>query len=255
MVSSNAGSSRQKQHYEAIHDAYEAHYFDATALAYRNDFILAKLLAGLNLNDRDVADLASGSGYNSQLLIEQFPRARLTGFDISQRACDAYQRAVGAPAVLVDLTSSLDFGPQFDVLLIVGGLHHCVSNLDQAFANAAMLLRPGGYLLMVEPNQRFLLEAVRQYWYRADRYFDHLTEHPLDYDELVDRYAGLFQPIDVRYFGGPAYYFILNSLVTRIPVCFKAALAKILWPLERGWNRLPGKILFPAFAARWQRLP
>ena len=61
-------SSRQKQHYTAIHDAYEAHYYDAPSMAYRSRFIYRWLFDGVDFRGAEVADLACGSGYNSVAL-------------------------------------------------------------------------------------------------------------------------------------------------------------------------------------------
>ena len=72
-------SSRQKQHYTAIHDAYEAHYYDAPSMAYRSRFIYRWLFDGVDFRGAIVADLACGSGYNSLALKERFDGVRTVG--------------------------------------------------------------------------------------------------------------------------------------------------------------------------------
>src|ERR1043165_8421722 len=94
----------QIQHYASIHESYGAHYYDASSMAYRRTFFFEPLLAGIDLSGRRVADVASGSGYNSLILREMFPTIRLEGFDISETACADYTRLLGAPAHQVDLT-------------------------------------------------------------------------------------------------------------------------------------------------------
>ena len=42
---------RQQALFEAMHQAYQAHYYDATSMAYREEFIFAPMLEGLDLND------------------------------------------------------------------------------------------------------------------------------------------------------------------------------------------------------------
>src|SRR6476660_5880416 len=90
-------STRQKRHYEAIHTNYEDHYYDAQSMAYRERFYYDPLFEGLDLNGCTVADLASGSGHSSVALLKRFPKAVVTGFDISSSACEAYRRNVGRP--------------------------------------------------------------------------------------------------------------------------------------------------------------
>jgi SAM-dependent methyltransferase len=247
-------SARQREHYDAIHDDYERHYYDAWSMDYRRRFIFEPLFEGLDLNGKRVADLASGSGHNSLLLLERFPRAEVMGFDISPKAVEAYRQLVGAPAVVLDLTKPISEPQIFDAAMLVGGLHHCVADLPQTFANIAAMLKPGGLLLiMLEPNREFCLQFVRSMWYRRDRYFEAETEEALKHDEIAALAADWFEPRQVRYFGGPAIFFVLNSLIFRISPALKGWITRPLMAVEAAYERLPGRSLFPVFGASWQR--
>src|ERR1700741_147451 len=92
-------SARQKAHYEAIHSDYEDHYYDAESMAFRERFYYDPLFAGLDLNGCSVADLASGSGHNSLAVLRRFPKAVVTGFDISRAAGEDYLKNVGRPCL------------------------------------------------------------------------------------------------------------------------------------------------------------
>ncbi len=237
---------KQKTHYEAIHEDYEAHYFDRESMLFRERFVYNFLFAGLDLNGKDVADIAAGSGHNSLWVSQKFPGARITGFDISEKACAAYRTLVGRNAHVFDITSGKDFGQTFDVAMVFGGLHHCVSDLSGTFRTLAKLVRPGGLLLFYEPNSRYFLEALRKVWYKLDATFDDGTESALDHDALRALTKADFETIDVHYMGGPAYFFIYNSMIFRIPRKAKRFLAPILFPLERAYNiMLPGRTLVP----------
>ena len=187
-------SARQKQHYEHIHDEYEAHYYDRSSLRYRDHFIFRPLLEDLDLNDREVLDLASGSGHNTRLLQRRFPRMRARGVDISEAACRAYERTTGWPAMQADFTRHVTFDRQFDAAVVIGGLHHLVVNLPQAIANLASAVRSGGVVLMMEPSADSVLEGLRRYWYQRDGYFDAPTEHALSHDALLALTGGRFAP-------------------------------------------------------------
>ena len=244
----------QKRHYETIHEDYGAHYYDDTSMAYRRRFLFGDLCRGLDFNDKRVADLACGSGHNSLILRELFPRVRLHGIDLSEKACAEYRALVGADATECDLLAGVPEEGTFDAAMIFGGLHHCISDLDAALTNCARLLKPGGVLLAVEPNEAYLLNRVRKLWYRHDRWFDMTTEAPLDLDDLARRAEGNLSLEYSRFLGGPAYFIILNSLILRIPVGVKRRLAAPLFAMEAVFNRLPGRWLFPAFVSRWRRL-
>jgi ubiquinone/menaquinone biosynthesis C-methylase UbiE len=245
---------KQKAHYETIHKGYESHYYDAESMSFRERFVYAVMFAGLDLNGKEVADLAAGSGYNSLEVLKRFPASRVTGFDISEKACAAYCDLLGRDAHVYDLTSGQAVSSLFDVAMIFGGLHHCVSDLPATLRTIAGLVRPGGLLLMFEPNSRYLLEAVRKLWYRWDPTFEDETESALDHDALSAMAAPYFRPIASRYMGGPAYFLIYNSMIFRLPKTVKRLIAPVLFPLEGAYNRLPGKLLFPYFIAQWRRL-
>jgi len=245
--------SRQKQHYTAIHDAYEAHYYDAPSMAYRSRFIYRWLFDGVDLRNAEVADLACGSGYNSLALKERFDGVRTVGFDISEPACAAYRRTTGGDAHIVDLTRPVATGETYDAAIVVGGLHHCVADLGQTLRNIASMIRAGGHLLMMEPSADFALNIVRNKWYAADRYFDAPTEEALSHDALLRQASPYFEKEAVRYFGGLAYFLILNSLIMRVPLAAKPILWPIVKPVEAALGNIPLPAMYPCFLAKWKR--
>ncbi len=243
----------QAQHYAEIHGAYKAHYYDDASMAYRRRFIYEPLFAHVDLDGKSVAELACGSGANSLELKRLFPTARLTGYDISQSACADYRALTGSPAHIFDLTKLADPPDVHDAAFVIGGIHHCVAGLDATFRNMARLLRPGGALMMMEPSNDCFLAGLRNLWYQRDGLFEAESERALKHDEIAGEAAPWFTPKWKRYFGGPAYYAILNSLVLRIPLRAKPALAAVLTPLERLYGLLPGRTPFAAFLAEWRR--
>jgi SAM-dependent methyltransferase len=100
-------SAGQKLHYTAIHDNFEAHYYDASSMKYRSYFIYDWLFEGIDLKNRKIADLACGSGHNSFALIERFEGVDTVGFDISEPACESYRRTTGHAAYPIDLTKPI----------------------------------------------------------------------------------------------------------------------------------------------------
>lgn len=241
----------QKAHYEAMHDDYERHYYDETSLNYRRRFIFKPAFQGLDLNGACVADIASGSGWNTVLMKELLPSATFHGFDISEPACGAYEKNTGFPATECDLSKYSYDGKLFDAAVVIGGLHHMVNDLSASTAAIASMIRPGGYLVAYEPNAHFFLNRVRNAWYKADKYFEEETERALSIDELRGHFSGKLDLLDVRAIGGPAYIAILNSLVLRMPMKAKKPLASLLSVAEIAYNGLPGSAPFPAFISRW----
>lgn len=249
----NHTSNVQEAHYARIHDAYVSHYFDPSALAFRRRFVFKPLLEGVDLTGKKVAELACSAGYNSLLVRELFPAVALEGYDISEAACAEYARLAQAPAHLIDLTQPADLTPRFDAAFIVGGLHHCANFLPQTFQNIAAMLKPGATFFWYEPNADFCLQAVRDFWYRRDAYFDETSERALTVSELESKAAPYFTTAKQLYLGGPAYFLILNSLVMRLPLGAKRTIAQMLFPLEALWDRVAISGAHPVIAGVWRR--
>ncbi|MCW8397213.1 class I SAM-dependent methyltransferase [Legionella sp. PATHC038] len=247
----NTGSLAQKEHYEKIHDLYEQHYYDPTSIAFREQFIYKPLLNNIDLNNKRVADLACGSGYNSLYLKNKFPEIITHGFDISAKACAAYRQIVGSEAYELDLTATSTLNQQYDHAIVVGGIHHCIASLENTFLNISQMLKPGGSLLMCEASSSFMLESVRKLWYKKSKYFDADSEEALQHDQLHQSFGSDFEVKFVKYMGGPAYFLILNSLILNLPLSFKKFISKPLFFLEEIYNLLPGDFFFPYFLAEW----
>lgn len=245
-------SINQKSHYEQIHDDYERHYYDLPSMAYRERFIYDVMLKGLDLNGKQVAELASGSGHNSMAIRKRFPQVKLTGFDISAKACVSYREMLGVDAIEADLTKPLGAHlPTFDYIFIFGGLHHCVSDLDATLKNISNLLEPGGMLLFFEPNSQYVLEGARKLWYKHDRYFEQDSEAALNHSEMLTLTNDRFRVKNITYMGGPAFFLIYNSLIFRIPVGIKKFIAPPLFALEALTNYIPCKYLYSSFIGQW----
>lgn len=251
----HSSGDTQRQHYHEIHKAYLDHYFDAESMVYRDRFLYQPMLNGLDLNDKDVLEVASGSGFNSKAWLEKFPRGRFTGLDVSRCACEDYRNSVGCRAWEVDLLKGPFPNEQFDVVFVIGGLHHCIRDLPLAIKNIASFIRPNGFFLMMEPNGEYFLEPLRKIWYRRDRFFEADTEEALSHDKLLQIGASWFNLKQVRHMGGPAYFLIFSSMILRLPKAIKRPLSKPMMVLEKVFNMLPGRLPFPYFTAQWQRKP
>jgi SAM-dependent methyltransferase len=189
------------------------------------------------------------------MLVAQFPEVRVEGFDISPRACQAYRQLVGRPATECDLLLDPPCRGKFDAAIIIGGLHHMVSNLERALANIGAILKPNGILLTVEPNKRFFLNGLREAWYERDRYFDAQSERPLDALEIARAGHGRFALERITYFGGgPAYFLIQNSLILRLPLWLKRPIATPLMMADAACSWLPARF-HAAFCARFRHTP
>ncbi|GMU51142.1 MAG: hypothetical protein AMXMBFR33_02880 [Candidatus Xenobia bacterium] len=242
----------QRAHYEQIGAAYEVHYSDPTSREYRDRFLHAPLFAGLNLTGMRALDAMSGSGSLSDYL--QRKGARVTGLDISPTQIAMYQEKL--PDCQAVCGSMLESGlpdASFDLVAVVGGLHHLHPNVLAAIDEVHRLLRPGGYFCFTEPHSGSLPDILRQLWYRFDPLFEE-NEAAIDVSQLKRANQHRFDFEIERYVGNVAYIVVLNSMVLRLPVGLKKYYAGPAMQLESLLNRILPRLLACYTICRWRKL-
>ena len=184
-------TAAQKELFEAIHDRYYEATGDQWAEAYKDRFVYRPLLERL-AGAKSAIELASGDGAASAWLLNQRPDLDIAGCDISETAVAQYRLLRDRPCYQLDLTKPFVPERTFDAAFVLGGIHHLVADLPTAFDNIARLLNPGGVLVMTEPNSDYMLEPIRQLWYRLDaKNFDAANEHALSHGRLARDFGGI----------------------------------------------------------------
>ncbi len=221
----------QAEHYDAIGQAYAAHYDDRWSRRYRERFILDPMFRGISLRGARVLEAMCGSGAATAYLLAQ--GAQVTGLDISSEVIGAFgQRWPECGAIHGSVLESGIEDGTFDCVAVLGGLHHVQPRVDEAVAEVHRVLRPGGYFCFSEPYSGSLPDLFRRLWYRRDRLFS-ANEAAVDVVGLERRFAGRFESLRETYGGGPAYFLVYNSMVFRIPLVLKPLYSPLLIGLER----------------------
>lgn len=255
---SSQTTNSQKSHFEEIHEQYVADYDDRFSSHYKNRIIYAFLTREMTREFRSpvkVLEVACGSGANLKALSSFLPAGnKYYGIDISQRAVDDFNKNHGEKSgFCADFTNralSLPWS-DFDVILVIGGLHHMTRDLDGVFLNIHRYLKPSGLAIFVEPNKLFM-NRLRQWWYRRDRFFDDENEEAISHDELAGRFSANFKPVTVHYFGGFGFFIILQSMILRVPRVLKMALYKPLTAVDKVLTAVLPRRFLPAFVAIWK---
>ncbi len=241
----------QKDHYDQISELYNEHYSDRWSLEYRERFIHTPLFENIDFSGLKVLDAMCGNGDVSIYLSNR--GAEVTGLDISEKQISVYTERCGCPGKASSIMDSGFPSESFDVVAVLGGLHHLPPHLDEAILEIHRLLKPGGIFCFSEPHGHSILESLRQWWYRWDPLFEE-NEQAIDLDRLTENHRSLFQPRLTKFLGGPAYLLVLNSLVFRIPQRLKAILSPGLLRLELLMQPLFSKRLSLFVVSQWQKV-
>lgn len=154
---------------------------------------------GLQVTGRDVLEIGCGSGYGATRLLALAPQSYV-GIDLMpEQIALAHERALPQAAFMVQDAAHTGFaGERFDEIVIFGVLHH-IEPWRAVVDECYRLLRPGGRLLIEEPDGGLLA--------RWDQLFDwgHPASFTLDAFEVYCRARGLTISRQWRHFGAGTY--------------------------------------------------
>lgn len=251
MRSIETASTAQGLHYDRLIDRYERHATDAITLRYRRRFIDEPLLRGIQLKGARVLEAMCGSGHSTGVLLEH--GAHVTGLDVSQEAIALFRRKwPQCDAVVADVLEHGLEPESFDVVVVVGGLHHVHPNVDAAVTEIWKLLRPGGFFCFSEPHSGSAVDLVRRWWYRRDPLFES-NEAAIDVASLRQFADGMFDFRREHYFGNIAHTLVLNSMVLRVSPQLKRVYGGAAMALEALLNPVLGRRLACSVSCQWQK--
>jgi SAM-dependent methyltransferase len=251
--------ARQRQHFDAIADQYAAARSGANHLAFK-ELLWSEFLDGRRAlfgARAAVLEPMCGAAAGYELLRHHL------GIELDYEGCDVSDGMIAAararhPALKLSQADVTRLEPQgpYDLVVILGGLHHVPHAAARVIARLGKALRPGGYFLSWEPTHgNRLFKAVREGIYRRNAIFEPTTERAFGVGELFAMFeqAG-FRLIDALYPGLLAYVLYYNpDAFPRLNVG-TPRLVRWLWKLERPFMRtwLARKLSF-ATLTLWQR--
>jgi ubiquinone/menaquinone biosynthesis C-methylase UbiE len=143
----------QRRHQRTLFDSV-AQLYEASRLGYPGSIVeLAVATAGLGAGST-VLEVGCGTGQ----LTERLARFgfRLTAIDLGPSMINAARRRLAGSAVLFEVASFEDFAaPEASFDLIVSGTAFHWVDPEVRFRKPAWLLRPGGWLALLETGERY----------------------------------------------------------------------------------------------------
>jgi SAM-dependent methyltransferase len=133
----------------------------------------------VDLRGKVILDAGCGGGHTLQLIAEKYEPGELHGFDFMPEQIDlAKQRGLPADIFVGDITDTALPTGKFDAVFVQGVLHH-VPEWRKALEEMSRVVKPGGFLLLEEPNKRFL-DFVEGFFK-----IDHPEESRFEWAELI----------------------------------------------------------------------
>jgi SAM-dependent methyltransferase len=205
----------QREHFNSIAEKYFSARLDANHLALKkliwSEFLRDKSplkKAGLNVLDA----MCGYTDANAILREHLHKEIDYSGFDYSDEVIERVRRE--NPDLRVWQADATEFRSDrnYDLVVLLGGLHHVHHAAKGTLKRLAAAVKPGGYFLSLEPTHgNRIFGAIRNAIYRSNALFDVATEQDFSVRKLFSMFeeAGL-ERIDVMYPGLLAYVLYYN---------------------------------------------
>ncbi|MBB5445178.1 MULTISPECIES: class I SAM-dependent methyltransferase [unclassified Paraburkholderia] len=251
---------QQRQHFNEISEKYfsarkDPNHLLLKELIWKNFLSRNKRIAPeIRRVLEPMCGMAEGYDILSKHLIEHM---EYHGFDYSEKMVEFAKEV--RPTLFIewdDVTSFKASDNPYDMIILIGGLHHVYSRAPEVIKNLAQSLRSGGYFINFEPTQNnWLTRFVRNRIYKSNDIFDEDTEQGFDYSDL-DRYfreAG-YTKVDQVYPGLSAYVLYYNPDAFPLLNIGGKAAVRFLFALDRlFWGNLIGRKLSFATMSLWKK--
>lgn len=206
---------QQRRHFESVSDKY------FTARQSSNHLLLKDLMWDCFLEGKgslvpeggDVLEAMCGYSEGKTILESRLPvRFNYSGFDFSRPLVDLAQKKYPDARIFVGDATQFDEIEAYDLIILIGGLHHVFRHTDDVLVRMHRALKPRGHFINLEPTQdNRLFKKIREHVYAKNGLFDADTEQAYDLSELNRAYrrAG-FAIVDQMYPGLLSYVLYYN---------------------------------------------
>lgn len=206
---------RQRKHFNDISELYYNARNTANPLLIKHliwkDFLSEK--KELKQNNTLVLEAMCGFAEGKELLEKHL------GIQIVYRGTDYSDEVVkrvrqNYPDLDVMQQDVTKFTPDklYDIVMVIGGLHHVPDMAQDVVSRLSSAIRPGGYFINFEPTSGNPLFCwIREYIYKHNKLFDEQTERAFSLPELFQMFKSAnLSLVDVMYPGLLAYVLYYN---------------------------------------------
>ncbi len=181
---------RQREHFENISEKY------FHSRQSKNHLYLKDLMWGFFFKEKDYLKIKNLSvlepmcGYSEGKKIIEGNIGEIgyyEGFDYSSVLVKKVNEESPELNVYVQDITTFNATKTYDIIIIIGGLHHVPTFSNQAVKNLKKNLSPNGHFIVLEPtHNNYLFRKVRERIYKKNMLFDQQTEKAFVLKELND---------------------------------------------------------------------
>jgi len=199
--------------------------------------------------EQPIAVLDPMCGYaDGKRILERHLGCKLhhTGLDYSSSVVDRLRTLdPGLDVRRADVTTFEPTPLSYDVIMLLGGLHHIPDAAPLVVGRLARALKPGGILISFEPTfGNLLVRRVRERIYARNSLFDARTERSFAVNELLRMFeAAALEPVDILFPGLISYILYYNPDAFPNLNIGGPRLVRLTFALDR--------LLFRAALGRW----
>jgi SAM-dependent methyltransferase len=210
------------EHQRAHFDRVSAIYYESRQ--HPNHLLLKELMWNLFFADKRfleapelrVLEPMCGFAEGKQILEQHLcSKLRYSGFDYSAPLVERAKQLDAGLDIVEGNVLEFEAGEregEYDLLILIGGLHHVYDDAQTALSRLSPALRPGGHFISYEPTHDWwAVRWVRDSVYQRNVIFDEQTEQGFALPELdrLFREAG-FELVDQIYPGLLSYVLFYN---------------------------------------------
>jgi len=188
---------QQREHFEDISDKYYRARQNPNHLLYKSLFWSSFFDPHQDILFDGASVIEPMCGYSEgKAILEEHCKKSISysGFDFSETLVQRAKEKFPSAHIFVQDVTKFESDAQYDILILIGGLHHVYAQAGPVMERLVDAIKPGGHMIILEPTQNnFVYRRVRQRIYRSNPLFDDETERAFDLNELNEIFhqAGL----------------------------------------------------------------